>query len=90
MSEFEYGNGFIVAIARSENALDELRGEEKNVLYEDGKGYVFLPMNYRLTDIEDSAKEMLDGLMNSMLLNSIQKTTFAFYIVQLQMTMLCL
>ena len=33
MSDFEYGNGFIVAIAHSEKALEELLGEEKNVLY---------------------------------------------------------
>ena len=38
MSDFEYGNGFIVAIAHSEKALEELRSEEKNVLYKDDKG----------------------------------------------------
>ena len=62
MSDFEYGNGFIVAIAHSEKALEELRSEEKNVLYKDDKGYIFLPSEYRLSKIEDSAKEMLDGL----------------------------
>jgi Mrp family chromosome partitioning ATPase len=58
MSDFEYGNGFIVAIAHSEKALEELRSEEKNVLYKDDKGYIFLPSEYRLSKIEDSAKEI--------------------------------
>ena len=62
MSVFDYGKGKIVSIAHSQKALEELGSENKNVLFKDENGYIFLPYNYRLDKIEDSAREILDGL----------------------------
>ena len=76
MSNFEYGAGFIVAVAYSETALQELRNEEKNVLYKDEEGYIFLPSRYRFAQLEPSAKEVLDSLHDYDVVEFFSENTF--------------